>query len=30
MWFIGYGIDECPPDHRILCKARRRFGKQVY
>lgn len=30
LWFIGYDIDECPPDHSILSKARRRFGKQVY
>lgn len=30
MWFVGCDIDECPPDHSILSRARRRFGKQVY
>ena len=28
--FLGYDIDELPPDHSILSKARRRFGKEVY
>jgi transposase len=30
MWFIGYDLDECPPDHSVLSKARRRFGVTVY
>jgi transposase len=30
MWFLGYDIDETPPDHSILSKARRRFGRDVY
>lgn len=30
LWFLGYDIDESPPDHSILSKARRRFGKDVY
>ena len=30
MWFLGYDIDETPPDHSILSKARARFGKDVY
>jgi transposase len=30
MWFIGYDLDETPPDHSVLSKARRRFGVTVY
>src|SRR5579871_218456 len=30
MWFIGYDLDELPPDHSVLSKARRRFGVTVY
>jgi transposase len=30
MWFIGYDLDEMPPDHSVLSKARRRFGVTVY
>ncbi|HHW41070.1 MAG TPA: IS1182 family transposase [Syntrophomonadaceae bacterium] len=30
MWFLGYDIDETPPDHSILSKARSRFGRDVY
>ena len=26
LWFLGYDIDEMPPDHSILSKARKRFG----
>src|SRR5881397_3878721 len=26
MWFLGYDLDEAPPDHSVLSKARRRFG----
>lgn len=30
MWFLGYDLDETPPDHSILSKARARHGPQVY
>jgi len=30
MWFLGYDIDEIPPNHSILSKARRRFGRATY
>jgi transposase len=30
IWFIGYDLDEMPPDHSVLSKARRRFGVTVY
>ena len=30
MWFLGYDLDEVPPDHGILSKARARFGREVY
>jgi transposase len=30
LWFIGYDLDEVPPDHSVLSKARRRFGVTVY
>ncbi|HOV43001.1 MAG TPA: transposase [Syntrophothermus lipocalidus] len=30
MWFLGYDLDETPPDHSILSKARVRFGREVY
>lgn len=30
MWFLGYDLDEMPPDHSILSKARARFGREVY
>ena len=30
MWFIGYDLDERPPDHSVLSKARRRFGVTIY
>ena len=29
-WFLGYDLDEETPNHSVLSKARRRFGKQVY
>ncbi|MDQ6741867.1 MAG: IS1182 family transposase [Candidatus Dormibacteraeota bacterium] len=29
-WFLGYDLDEATPNHSVLSKARRRFGKQVY
>ena len=25
-WFLGYDLDERPPDHSVLSKARARFG----
>lgn len=30
MWFLGYDLDEIPPDHSILSKARARFGPALY
>ena len=30
MWFSGYDLDEVPPNHSVLSKARRRFGVTVY
>jgi transposase len=30
MWFLGYDLDERPPDHSVLSKARRRFGVTTY
>jgi transposase len=30
MWFLGYDLDERPPDHSVLSKARRRFGVTLY
>lgn len=30
LWFLGYDIDELPPDHSILSKARARYGPEVY
>ena len=30
MWFLGYDLDEEPPDHSILSKARTRYGPQAY
>ncbi len=29
-WFLGYDLDETPPDHSMLSKARARFGLPVY
>ena len=29
-WFLGYDLDETPPDHSVLSKARARFGVTVY
>ena len=29
-WFLGYDVDELPPDHSMLSKYRHRFGKTVY
>jgi len=30
MWFLGYDLDETPPDHSILSKARKRYGPEAY
>ena len=30
MWFLGYDLDERPPDHSVLSKARARFGLTAY
>ena len=30
MWFLGDDLDERPPDHSVLSKARARFGVTVY
>jgi transposase len=29
-WFVGYDLDETPPDHSVLSKARARFGVTTY
>jgi len=29
-WFLGYDLDETPPDHSVLSKARARFGVTAY
>ena len=28
LWFLGYDLDEAPPDHNILSKARVRFAER--
>jgi len=30
LWFLGYDIDETPPDHSILSKTRTRYGPEAY
>jgi transposase len=30
LWFLGYGLDEEIPDHSVLSKARKRWGKEVF
>ena len=30
LWFLGYDLDERPPDHSVLSKARARFGVTTY
>ncbi|MDF9828063.1 transposase [Ereboglobus sp. PH5-10] len=27
LWFLGYGLDEQTPNHSVLSKARKRWGK---
>jgi transposase len=29
MWFLGYGLDDIIPNHSVLSKARKRWGKEV-
>jgi transposase len=30
LWFLGYGLDDKIPDHSVLSKARKRWGKAVF
>jgi transposase len=30
LWFLGYGLDDAIPDHSVLSKARKRWGKVVF
>jgi len=30
LWFLGYHLDEETPDHSVLSKARRRWGREVF
>jgi transposase len=30
LWFLGLGIDDEIPDHSVLSKARRRWGRDVF
>jgi transposase len=30
LWFLGYGLDDMIPNHSVLSKARRRWGKEVF
>lgn len=30
LWFLGYGLDDPIPDHSVLSKARRRWGREVF
>src|SRR5436189_190624 len=30
LWFLGFGLSEEIPDHRVLSKARRRWGAEVF
>jgi transposase len=30
LWFLGYGLDDAVPNHSVLSKARRRWGKEVF
>lgn len=29
-WYLGYDVDEKTPDHSVLSKARKRYGKKVF
>src|SRR5580658_6902017 len=30
LWFLGYGLDDEIPNHSVLSKARKRWGKEVF
>lgn len=30
LWFLGYGLDDAIPNHSVLSKARRRWGREVF
>src|SRR6266700_3216089 len=30
LWFLGYNLDEQTPNHSVLSKARRRWGRDVF
>ncbi|HEY4248707.1 MAG TPA: IS1182 family transposase [Lacunisphaera sp.] len=30
LWFLGYGLDDAVPNHSVLSKARRRWGKEIF
>jgi transposase len=30
LWFCGYDLDDCTPDHSVLSKARRRWGQKAF
>ena len=30
LWFLGYGLDDQIPNHSVLSKARKRWGKQAF
>jgi len=30
LWFLGFGLDDAIPNHSVLSKARRRWGKEVF
>jgi transposase len=30
LWFLGYNLDDKAPDHSVLSKARKRWGKEVF
>ena len=30
LWFLSYGLDDEVPDHSVLSKARKRWGKEVF
>ena len=30
LWFLGYQLDDPIPDHSVLSKARKRWGKEVF
>jgi transposase len=30
LWFLGYGLEDSVPDHSVLSKARRRWGREAF